>query len=347
MTTKSKPVARAKQGRTGETPSDSSTQTIAWQRIVLNAPASWSLVAASGDERAGSIRVEQTGPDEGAVIVGIELRWSRIKQAQTADMLDKRIKPLLDAAEKTAKRIGADAGAAVAPYEDSRRLERDCVREFSWRADSAAIGRIWRCSECGRLVIAQVHGRPGTRFRDRARAILGGIECHNIEVGWTRWALYGLDVSVPADFTLTAQQLMNIYIELRFTRGKGGKIGETLTVEQWSAANVQLKGAYLDEWFETKGQAVHQSLTLDKVESEIHGHPALDMTGRRTGLMYWMGDASKSLAAMQLPASHYSAIGWECAASNKVYLVQTLTVRKDEDTAREVAERIRCHAGGG
>jgi hypothetical protein len=323
--------------------SPSLPQTIAWQRVSLRAPQSWSMVAASGDERAGSVRVEQTGADDNAALLGMELRWSQIKSSQTAEMLERRIKPLLAMAEKTAKRLRIEAETNSVVVDDKRHPEREIVREFSWRADTAAIGRIWRCSECGRLLIAQVYSKAGSRYKDRAREMLAGLACHNAEIGWTRWALYGLDVCVPADYTLTAQQLMTIYVELRFTRGRGGKVGETLSVEQWSAANVQLKGAYLDDWLEHKGRSLQQSIAVEKAESSIHGHPALEMAGRRTGLMYWLGDASRSLASMQLPARQYSGIGWECPESNKVYLVQTIDVKRDGSTAREVAERIACH----
>lgn len=344
MKRKGKPVDSGRGFDGGVDRTASRRAAIAWQRVTVEAPTSWSLVAASGDERSGSLRVERTGVDDRAPLFGMEVRWSQLKQSQTAEMLDRRVQPLLDAANKTARRLKVELDSGAFGVDEKRHPEREVVREFYWTADTAAVGRIWRCSECGRLMIAQVYCRVGSRYKDRAKEILAALQCHNAEIGWTRWALYGLDVCVPADYTLSAQRLMTTYVELKFTHGRGGKVGETLTVEQWSAANVQLKGAYLDDWLEHKGKSLLQSVSVEKTEAVMHGHPALNMTGRRTGLLYWMGDATRSLAALQMPATHYSGVGWECAESNKVYLVQTIESKHDGNTACDVAERIVCHS---
>ena len=328
-------------------------QTIAWQGITVVVPASWSLVAASGDASSGSARLDRTGAgdvDAGRdAPLGVDIRWSDVKQAQTAEMLDKRIRPLIDHARKSAKRANVEAETSVSAYSDKRRRDRDVVREFRWRADGAGLGRIWRCATCGRLVIAQVYGAGGGKlFDERARAVLASIACHGDEDGWTRWALYGLDTALPSDFMLSGQQLMNIYLELRFTRGRGkGRLGDTLTVEQWSAANVQLKGAYLDEWLAGKGnQSLQRSLRVEKVEAIVHGHGALEIVGERAGFGYWLCDGAKQLMALTAPVRRYAACGWECADSNRVTLVQSLSARGEGiATVREVAERTRCHGG--
>jgi hypothetical protein len=190
------------------------------------------------------------------------------------------------------------------------------------------------------VVIAQVYGAGGQRFTDLANRMLVGIGCHGEEIGWRVWSLYGLETSIPADFVLTGQQVMNIYLQLKMTRGR---TDDKVTVEQWSLANVQLKGAYLDQWFETKAAKGLEYVAYDKAECEVDGHPALALTGRRNGLLFWLAEGIRDLLRLRIPATYYAGIVWECPDSNKAYLVQAFTRKKGETVAADIASRTRCH----
>ena len=78
---------------------------------------------------------------------------------------------------------------------------------------------------------------------------------------------------------LRKPQLMNIYVQLSF---QWGRSTDQIIVEQWGVANVQLRGAYLDDWFKQKSGELISVLKYDKTESTVHGHTALRITGKRT-----------------------------------------------------------------
>ena len=172
------------------------------------------------------------------------------------------------------------------------------------------MGRIWHCAECGRLVIAQVIGGGGGDWSSAAADVLRSLECHPGETGWQTWSLYDLLTQVPPDYALSGKpQLMNIYVQLSFRRGQSL---DTVSVEQWGVANVQLRGAYLDQWYREKNASHEAVLRYDTDETHAHGHPALLLTGRRTGPTYWVGQVVPQLTKLQKPATYFTACLWEC-----------------------------------
>ena len=171
------------------------------------------------------------------------------------------------------------------------------MRAFGWRADRKAIGRLWHCAECGRLCIAQVVGNPGGDFTATANGVLASLQCHSPEAGWRTWALYDLLTQVPADYALKGQpQLMNVYLQLAFQLGQSL---DTITVEQWSVANVQLRGAYLNEWYRSKNGALEPTLRYapEETEAQRPPGPAPDGAARRSAILGRSGAAAGRQAA--------------------------------------------------
>lgn len=315
-------------------------QVIGWQGVTLSVPADWSLVGFGGDEKAGSFRLDSGDVD--SRLKSLELRWASAKGGQTIKDLETRIAPLLKKAARSAKRSGGRGETETHPLEDKRHSDRDAALGFSWRdSDVAAQGRIWHCQTCGRVVVAQIYGTVDHRSRALANEMLAGIECHSNEIGWRTWGLYGLYTELPADFMLAGQQLMNVYLQLSFQLGQSADL---LTVEQWNLANVQLKGMYLDEWFEHKCAGLASTSKLRKEESHVHSHPALLATGRRTSLVYWFTEGVKQLARLKRPAVHYSSLLWECPETNRAYLIQLFSRRPQSELVKEIAGRMVCHS---
>jgi len=145
---------------------------------------------------------------------------------------------------------------------------------------------------------------------------------------------------VPSDYDLVGQKLMNIYIQLQFKRAQSNDL---LTVEQWSLANVQLKGAYLDEWFERKRDATVRGIELDESEAEVNGHPALRLEGRKAGLLA-LSDGLKAGVRFKKAATEFSGTLWECPASNKAYLIQSLSRRPQQELVETMTQSLRCHS---
>ena len=315
-------------------------KTTGWQGITMQTPPEWNLVGYGGDARSGNMRLDNADL-HGHGALGLEVRWSPIKGKSSQDDLEKRLSSFFAGIAKSAKKQKTVAESKSKPVEDPRRPERDASRSFSWRSDRRAVGRIWHCTECGRLVVAQVLGTPRDEFAGTAQDVLQSMECHPSEVGWQTWSLYDLLTQLPADYSLLGQpQLMNIYVQLQF--GLGQSL-DTINVEQWGVANVQLRGAYLDEWFQKKNASQDSSVSYEGREATVQGHPALALTGRRGGLHYWSSKAVPQLFRLQKPATYFEARLWECPESNKIHLVQRFSRRPDADLVEEIAGRTQCH----
>src|SRR5262249_19098747 len=158
--------------------------------------------------------------------------------------------PVLKQAERAAGKAGLTAHTETREVDDKRHKDRQAVLSFFWkRGEDAGVGRIWYCSICARVTVAQVYCAPDTRSRALASEILAEIECHSQDTDWRTWGLYGLQTEIPASYALAGQQLMNVYLQLQFQLGQST---DQIFVEQWNLANVQLKGMYLDEWFDRK-----------------------------------------------------------------------------------------------
>ncbi len=310
-----------------------------WQGVTAQVPPDWNLVGYGGDAKTGNLRLDSGDAQGGAL--GLELRWSEPKGKFTDALLEKRLEPFFGAIVKAARKQKALAKTESHAVTDDRFPERDAQRAFGWRTDRTGVGRIWHCKECGRMCIAQVVGQPGRDFTATANDVLASLRCHPAEIGWRTWALYDLVTQVPADYALKGQpQLMNVYLQLVFQNGQSL---DTLTVEQWGMAGTQLRGAYLDEWFRGKNAALETTLRYAPSEAEAHGHPALELLGRRGGVHYWVGQVPAQLAKLQRPALHFAAVLWECPESNKITLVQSQSRRPQPELVREVVARTVCH----
>ncbi len=306
----------------------------------MQTPPDWNMVGYSGDAKTGSLRLDNGDPSAKSAL-GVELRWSAPKGKITDTDLEKRLDQYFASITKNARRQKLVSETKSKVIQEERHPERDVARSFSWRADRRAVGRIWHCRECGRMVIAQTIGGLGGDWTGMATDVLRSLECHSAEPDWRTWSLYDLLTQLPADYALHGKpQLMNIYVQLAFRLGQSL---DTLTVEQWGVANVQLRGAYLNQWFREKNAALDATLTYEEQETTAQGHPALLLSGRRTSLTYWTGQAIPELAKMQRPAIHFAACLWECPESNKILLVQSLSRRPQPELLREIVERTQCH----
>jgi hypothetical protein len=314
-------------------------QIIGWQGVTLKVFEDWSVVGIGGDFRSGSIRID-SGGGEPHGLSGIELRWSVAKGVQTVDLLTSRIKPVLNEVQKQYRKTKIGTQPVAKPMTDRMHPERDVSVGFQWSLDRAGYGRIFHCCECERIIIVQVYGSGGSSFNRLAKLLVESIECHSCIKGYRTWGLYGLLVDVPSDFNLVSQQLMNIYIQLKFQRKN---MVETLMVEQWSLANVQLKGGYLDEWYDQKSTSWTEGVVSEKEESVVHEHPALSVIGRRSELASVIVEAAKQYSHLRIPALNYRALLWECPESNKAYMIQSFTRKAEVNLVSDSAARTVCH----
>ena len=313
---------------------------VGWQGLTVQTPPAWNLVGYGGDAKAGNLRLDN-GELEAQGVLGMDIRWIPVKGRVTDTDLEKRLRQYLDTVEKSAKRQKISAVVQIKDMADARRPERLGLRGFTWKADRRAVGRIWHCAECGRVIIAQVLGGTRGDFAAIAAEVLQTLQCHAEDSDWRTWSLYDLHTEVPSDYALSGKpQLMNIYVQLPFSRAN---TLDTITVEQWGVANVQLRNAYLDQWFRDKNRAQEGMLKYAGREADAQGHPALALTGRKIGLSYWMGQGLPQMTRGQKPATYFEARVWECPEANKIFLVQSVSRRPQPDVVDAIVERTRCH----
>ncbi len=313
---------------------------VGWQGLTVSAPPTWNLVGYGGDAKAGNLRLDN-GELQAQGVLGMDLRWIPVKGRVTDADLEKRLRQYLDSIEKSARRQKISAVVQVKEISDARHPERLGLRGFTWKADKRAVGRIWHCADCGRVVIAQVLGGTRGDFAATAADVLQTLECHAEDAGWRTWSLYDLHTEVPSDYILSGKpQLMNIYVQLPFSRAN---TLDTITVEQWGVANVQLRNAYLDQWFREKNRAQEGMLSYASRESEASGHPALALTGMKTGLAYWTSQGLPQITRLQKPATYFEARVWECPETNKIFLVQSVSRRPQPEVVDAIVARTRCH----
>ena len=315
-------------------------KTVGWQGLTLQTPPAWNLVGYGGDTKAGNLRLDN-GELQAQGVLGMDIRWIPVKGKVSDADLEKRLRQYLDSVEKSAKRQKISTAVQIKEIADPKHPERLGLRTFTWKADKRAVGRIWHCTECGRVMIAQVLGGLRGDFAATAADVLHTLECHAEDSDWRTWSLYDLNTQVPSDYTLSGKlQLMNIYVQLPFSRNN---TLDTITVEQWGVANVQLRNAYLDQWFRDKNRAQEGMLKYTGREAAAQGHLALALTGRKTGISYWMGQAIPQITRLQKPATYFEARIWECPETNKIFLVQSVSRRPQPEIVDEIVERTRCH----
>lgn len=308
---------------------------IGWQGLTFQAPESWDLTGFSGDFREGYLRADDSEQQ------GIEIKWAtESPRAKTPPDVAARRRVYLNSLRAAArKKKVAFEEREQDPPRGMLRPERTRVEGFAWTGDRKAIGAVWHCATCRRVVIAQVLGAPSGRggLVGLAEAVLGTVACHDAEPGWRVWALYDLIAQVPSSFTLVVPQLMNVYLRLSLARGT-----DRLTIEQWALANVARRGAYLDEWVRRNARGELAEMRCDAREARVGDHPAVAFSGG-PALGMPMARAAREAMRLQRPATRFQALAWECEASNKIYLVESLRPASAPDALEEVAQRIRCH----
>jgi hypothetical protein len=300
--------------------SEKSSRTwVGWQGIVLEVPADWSLAAVSGDEKSGYFRVDSTGS------LTVEAKWFKV--GKDADLHGKLGAYLEDLRRKARKRKTA--------FEHKIKPKDEGTITFSWRSDRKAQGRLWRCDECGRVIIAQVSGSLSDDVSNVASYILPSVQDHSDE-GWRTWALYDLVADVPPGYVLDKRQLMAGYIQLVFRKGTN-----RLLIERWGLANVALKKTSLSEWFAQRARLDLRPYKYSVQEVDFGGEAGIQVVGRRAGLLPALKSV-REFVTFRRPAVYLDGYVWVCEESNKIFSIQSMH-SKDESVLDGVLERTACH----
>lgn len=287
--------------------------------MIAEVPEDWSLAAVSGDEKNGYFRVDSRGS------LMLEAKWS--KAGKNVDLYSKLDAYLGDLKRKARKR--------KAKFEHKIKEREEGVYNFSWRADRKAQGRLWRCEDCSRVIIAQVSGSLSDDVSSVASSVLPTFQDHS-EDGWRSWGVYDLIADVPPDYTLEKHRLMSGYIQLVFRKGVN-----RLVIERWGLANVALKHNTLEEWFKERVARDLGRFRYTTEEVRFDEEVGLQVKGTRKGLFAAV-KSLRELTAFRKPATRLDGYVWLCEESNKIYSVQS-THASNESIIDEVLERVGCH----
>jgi hypothetical protein len=302
--------------------------TIGWQGISLTAPPDWNLVAFSGEENKGYLRVDS--PE----LTAIEVRWESLKEAPD---IDARINSFLDSLSAAAKKRKLKFSSRV----KSRKLTKtenvhggDSVG-FTWKSDRQAYGRMLYCGYCKRLIIGQVVCGPKEDLSGLSSRVLTSI-CQHEEPGWNVWGLYDLAVPVPENMKLKRQSLMAGFVELEF-----GAKRERLLIQRWGlAANTVLKNVGFEKWLDGSYLTGIQGYKFTRTPLTDE-HAGVTFKGVRQGIHRAIMSVPKGLVGKPMPRA-IDGCAWYCDTSNKIYAVRHYHSGSG-DLGTVLREKIACH----
>jgi len=301
---------------------------IGWQGVTMRVPEDWYPAALGSDRATGYLRVQNA---EGSAV---EVKWFSPKGSVDKEReLEKYRKTM----ERAARKRRAAFEWRAKPKVPIREARPDKNRMFfGWRADSEALGVIWYCRTCSRVVIAQVTTPLDQGDAALASSILSSLEDHG-EDGRELWSLYGLQVRVPKGWVLDKHQLMAGYTMLQFRRG-----GRLLRAERWALASVALKDATLDDFLWERSRKFWKEYSTASEEAEWQGHPGVEFTGRTRKV--WLRVAAPVSRWVKRPlADQLTARAWHCGDENKIFAVHATHPRGDLALLDDAVESVVCH----
>lgn len=311
------------------------TQRIGWRGVSLTVPEEWSLTSVSGEGPNGYLRVES--PET----LFLQVKWwEKRGVVSVPDALDAYIRDLQKKGRGGGRlslrgRKGNDLEFKRGPRQLSGiRSPEQAPVTYSWRGEQRALGVVWHCGHCKRLMIAEVVGRHEDDF-SVAAGILGSIREHG-EGGYNPWGMYGLFVEAPFFFQLEKHQLMTGYMRLAFRHRS-----RTLVVQRWGLSDVVLRETHLKEWYDYRDRDALSRYRYRYEETEVCGHPGLRIVGREKALP-GLFKAGNQLTSFSTPSLFVEGYVWECAESKKIFAITAQTGRRDE-TLAGVMKRFCCH----
>ncbi|HZT44332.1 MAG TPA: hypothetical protein VFA07_19355 [Chthonomonadaceae bacterium] len=331
---------------------------IGWQGVRCVLPPGWNVTGFSLDRDSGYLRVDAPGNST----MTVQIRWTNAATANPgspslyallAQRLGKRqrqqkapvqkpdlkanLEKILKETAKQARRGKASFESTVKPEKtEGEHGERSAIN-FSWSGGGRGQGKIWYCETCHRIIVAQVVGlaKDQAAIATVASQLFASLHDH-AEGEHDLWALYDLQVEIPQDFRLETQDLRAGYLNLTFARG-----GEKIIVDRWGLANVALKKFTVREWFTRHARLSLKRLAVEEDESP-QGHAVTHAVGRFS-LLDRLRVLRETRGSLRRFPTLYEGGAWECAESNKIYMVQVLHSRRTPGLWQEVMQRCVCH----
>lgn len=347
-------------GESGNRPEETtelerSYSVVGWQGVRCQLPPDWNVTGFSMERESGYLRIDS--PGEGNVTVQIRWtdaskpdvktfyhvlaphvrRWLRRPPPPTPKIdLKANLEKFLKDIAKQSKKSGEKLDASMKPEKEEGESGERRAMNFSWSGNGRGQGKIWYCSHCNRVLVAQVVGlgKEQNTIANIASRLFSTLSDHSTN-GYDLWALYDLQVEIPEGFRLTSQRLLSGQIQLVFQRG-----AERIVVDRWGLANVTLKKFKLKEWFANNALSSLKRCTM--TESEEAGHERVRYVGKLSLVTRLRAIREARLSLRKVP-SCYEAETWHCPESNKIYAIQVWRHARSLDVWDEVVRRCVCH----
>lgn len=329
----------------------SPTHLLGWQGLTATLPENWNLASFGGGAEAGNLRVDdEDGPR-------LEIRWEQPKNSVD---LDKSLRSFLEQLEKRARKEKKNFELVPdARVVSKHRKRKEHLQSFGWVGEEEDIagqgwGVLWKCADCGRVVLSHVIGR-GTENPDKikrlANEILSSLECHG-QGGWQTWSLFDLQLDVPIEFELERAKLLTGRIELEWLRPNAPSVFDVLgwapppqrlAVWRFAPANVLLESETLDEWTQRVVTRPDKKRIFGPFAPiEVRGHEGVIVKGRprdlRRRVRGWIRDV---VTRKPLPVPEVRV--WACESSNKIFALDTHLKPANEHVTQDVLDSLSCH----
>jgi hypothetical protein len=332
---------------------------IGWQGIRCALPPDWNLTGFSMDRDNGYLRID--GPPTNSM--SVQIRWQDAAKPPEPrlsphQMLSERwrawrklpappvpkpdlkanLDKILKDAAKQAKKNKTNFDSAVKPERtEGEQGERTAI-SYTWTGEGRGQGKIWYCSVCKRIVVAQVLGtQKASALAAVASQLFATLHDHSDD-GYDLWALYDLQMETPTDFRLEEQKLLSGHLQLTF-----GRQGERIIVDRWGLANMTLKRFTVNDWFRNNAGVNIKRLTSH--EDETRGHPVTRFAGGLS-LFDRLKVLREARGSLRRFATRYEGGAWTCPESNKIYAVQVYHNRRTVGLWSDIVRRCRCHPDG-
>lgn len=196
----------------------------AWNDFIVHHPDSWAPVVISGNARKGYVRLSEA---DGA---SIQVRWEGGRRADHERILSQYLRLL----ERDARRrkvefrseMRADAVPPTYRYEGLMKGHGIVIDDTARK----------------RTILAELTSEPGVR---RPRSLQNLVEVVEVasETDWARWAMFGLDLSLPRAFRPVRRRLLAGRTVFEF-RSRTAK----LIAERWAFAEELIRSKGLASW---------------------------------------------------------------------------------------------------
>jgi hypothetical protein len=284
-----------------------------WCGISFLIPEKWSVGKIQGDEREGSLRIDDP------FVERIQLIWKRTPPGQIAKFVDRQIHEIEKKAQK--KKLPLSVKRDL-NYPIDKKLKGEF---FYWKADSQAYNL---CLQTGgkhnRVVFLRILGNLDEELEPKIVKITSSLKVER-DSPRCRWALFGLDVAVPQQFRMDGYHLLAGHVRLDFSAQD-----QRLQVNKFSLGQIVLEKEPLGDWVRERFKPVFKRFRLTPEEKSIHKHPGLAMQGKRRGFL-----------ARHLNRDKIHLYAWFCPKVNNILVV--MDRYKNTCDVKKVVDNVRCH----